>query len=200
MIPVWILDSAAGLVLAVAVLSGARLVLARPSRDDPSGTDTDAAYFLIGLALAGLLATGVRVLSNGEWKRVFALLMVWFAFRVVRNAHENRMPQLIHSAAMLYLFQALAVTSSGGSEMAGMPVPSGAVMQTLKYPTLAFIFGLILVGYSIWDLDQVSGGRYSLTGGGVSLRVDRFLLSPDMAVCRRIVTGVTMAFVLFTRI
>ena len=33
----------------------------------------------------------------------------------------------------------------------------------LRYPTLAFAFALILIGYSIWDLDQLSGRRYSLT-------------------------------------
>ena len=39
-------------------------------------------------------------------------------------------------------------------------------MQTLKLPFLAFVFALVLIGYSIWDLDQLSGpgptGHYSL--------------------------------------
>jgi hypothetical protein len=35
-------------------------------------------------------------------------------------------------------------------------------MQTLRYPTLAFVFALILIGYTIWDLDQLSALRYSL--------------------------------------
>jgi hypothetical protein len=47
--------------------------------------------------------------------------------------------------------------SGGGSGMSGM---SG--MSTLSVPTLAFIFALILVGYSIWDLDQLSSLRRSL--------------------------------------
>jgi hypothetical protein len=36
-------------------------------------------------------------------------------------------------------------------------------MQTLRYPTLAFVFALILAGYCIWDLDQLSGRRYGMT-------------------------------------
>ena len=48
--------------------------------------------------------------------------------------------------------------------MSGMGGMSG--MGTLGLPFLAFIFALLLIGYSIWDLDQLSGpgasGHYSL--------------------------------------
>ena len=54
--------------------------------------------------------------------------------------------------------------------MSGMGGASGAsAMQTLRYPTLAFVFALILIGYSIWDIDQLSGRRYSTTPARVSL-------------------------------
>ena len=51
--------------------------------------------------------------------------------------------------------------------MAGMGGASGSAMQTLAYPTLAFVFALILIGYSVWDLDQLSGRRYSRQRGPV---------------------------------
>ncbi len=71
---------------------------------------------------------------------------------------------------MLYMFLALTAGSgSGMSGMGGMGGSSGAATQTLRYPTLAFAFALILVGYSIWDLDQLSGKRYRLPGASVSL-------------------------------
>jgi len=39
-------------------------------------------------------------------------------------------------------------------------------MGTLQLPFLAFLFALLLIGYTIWDLDQLSGpgasGHYSL--------------------------------------
>ena len=48
--------------------------------------------------------------------------------------------------------------------MAGMGGMSG--MGSLELPFLAFLFALALIGYSIWDLDQLSGpgasGHYSL--------------------------------------
>jgi hypothetical protein len=95
---------------------------------------------------------------------------------VVRDARSNGVralagghcaPHLVHSAAMLYMFLALAAPASGGSGMGGMG--GGSAMATLKYPTLAFVFALILVGYTIWDLDQLSGKRYSRVGASLSL-------------------------------
>jgi hypothetical protein len=45
-------------------------------------------------------------------------------------------------------------------------------MGTLQLPTLALLFALALVGYSIWDLDQLSGpgpsGHYSLAAARVA--------------------------------
>jgi len=45
-------------------------------------------------------------------------------------------------------------------------------MGTLSLPFLAFLFALVLVGYSIWDLDQLSGpgasGHYSLAAAWVA--------------------------------
>jgi hypothetical protein len=64
---------------------------------------------------------------------------------------------------MLYMFMAFTapVTHGSGGMSGGM---SG--MGTLQLPLLAFVFALLLIGYSIWDLDQLSGpgasGHYSL--------------------------------------
>ena len=52
--------------------------------------------------------------------------------------------------------------------MAGTAGGPGSAM-TLAYPTLALLFAFILVGYGIWDLDQLSGRRYSLATPRVSL-------------------------------
>ena len=110
-------------------------------------------------------------------------MIVWFAFRVVRDARANGVralagghcaPHLVHSGAMLYMF--LGMTSAAGAMagMAGMPgMPrmsaGSSSMLMLSDPTLAFVFALVLIGYSIWDLDQLSGRRYSLTSAPVAL-------------------------------
>jgi hypothetical protein len=71
---------------------------------------------------------------------------------------------------MLYMFLALTTpaAAAGMSGMAGMPVGPGPMM-TLSYPTLAFVFALILGGYSVWDLDRLSGRWPSLRTARVSL-------------------------------
>jgi hypothetical protein len=172
MTPTWILDLLAALMLVVAAVSAARLGLARPWRKGAVVTDTDVSHLFMGIAMAGMLAPGLTTLPDGAWEVIFTLLAVWFGYRVVSDARSNGAralagghcaPHLVHSAAMLYMFLALAVPAPGGSGMGGM----GGV-QALKYPTLAFVFALILIGYSTWDLDQLSGKRYSRAAASLS--------------------------------
>jgi len=42
-------------------------------------------------------------------------------------------------------------------------------MGTLEYPTLALVFTLVLVGYSVWDVDRLSGKRHGGRAAGLSL-------------------------------
>ncbi len=175
MTPAWILDIFAALMLVVAAVSAARLVAARPWQAGSATTpDVDVAHLLMGIAMAGMLAAGLATLSNPAWVVVFAVLTAWFAVRVLRDASANGVralagghcaPHLVHCGAMVYMFAAIAAPAAGGSGMGGT---SGSAMQTLHYPTLAFVFALILIGYSIWDLDQLSGRRYSRATAGPS--------------------------------
>ena len=170
MTPAWILDIFAAIMLVVAAISAARLVAARPWQRGAVITDTDISHLLMGIAMAGMLAPSLTTLPNDAWAVVFGVLAVWFGYRVVRDyqasgtralAVGHCAPHLVHSAAMLYMF--LAITSpavSGGSGMAGMGGMSG--MGGLHIPTLGFVFALILIGYTIWDLDQLSSLRYGL--------------------------------------
>ena len=108
-------------------------------------------------------------MPNGAWVAVFAVLMAWFGYRVVRDyqasgaralAVGHCAPHLVHSAAMVYMFAAITAPAASSAGMGGMGGMSG--MSTLHVPTLAFVFALILVGYTIWDLDQLSGLRHGL--------------------------------------
>jgi hypothetical protein len=81
-------------------------------------------------------------------------------------------PHLIHAGAMLYMFAALSAPAAHGSgAMTGMASGMSG-MGSLELPFLAFLLALALIGYSIWDLDQLSGpgvsGHYSLTIARVS--------------------------------
>lgn len=161
MTPAWILDVFAAVMLVVAGVSTARLAGARPWRRGAVVTDTDISHLLMGIAMAGMLAPGLTTLPNDVWAVVFGVLMAWFGYRVVRDyqasgaralAAGHCAPHLAHCAAMVYMFLAVSAPAAGGG--AGMSGMTG--MPTLDVPTLALAFGLILVGYAIWDLDQLS--------------------------------------------
>ena len=212
MTPAWILDIFAAIMLVVAAVSAARLVAARPWQRGAVITDTDISHLLMGVAMAGMLASSLATLPNHAWAVVFGVLTVWFGYRVVRDfrasgaralAVGHCAPHLVHSAAMLYVFLAItAPVASGGAGMAGMAGMGGVSgMSTLSYPTLAFLFALILVGYTIWDLDQLSGLRRGLApavaGVGRSWGVATVTLNaPGTVVGCRIAMGVTMALTL----
>jgi Domain of unknown function (DUF5134) len=167
MTPAWILDIFAAIMLMVAAVSAARLVAARPWQRGAVVTDTDISHLLMGIAMAGMLAPGLTTLPNDAWAGVFCALAIWFGYRVVRDYRANGAralavghcaPHLVHSAAMVYMFLAITAPAAGGTS--GMGGMSG--MSTLSIPTLAFLFALILAGYTIWDLDQLSSLRRGL--------------------------------------
>jgi hypothetical protein len=121
-----------------------------------------------GLAASIVLATA---LALGYWPARAAP-----ADRVARDARINGVralagghcaPHLIHAAAMLYMFLAFATP-------AGRPGTGG--MGGRDLPFLALLFGLALIGYTVWDLDQLAG--------------------PRAATGCRIAMGVTMSFML----
>ena len=181
MTPSWILDIAAALMLVVAAVSAARLVAARPWQQGSVVLDADVAHLLMGIAMAGMFTASLSTLPSTVWEVIFGLMTVWFAVRVVLDSQANGVralagghcaPHLVHSAAMLYMFLAMNMPAAGMSAMSGSGMggmSGGSASMTLDHPTIAFVFALVLAGYTIWDLDQLSGRRYSLGAARVSL-------------------------------
>jgi Domain of unknown function (DUF5134) len=167
MIPAWILDIFAAIMLVVAAVSAGRLMAARPWARHPADTDTDtdidAAHVLMGVAMAGMLAGGLRTLPSAAWTAVFAVITVWFGWRVTAEVRAqgagalgtgHRLPHLLHGAAMVYMFAAVAAPAhSSRTGMSGMAV--GGSMGTLRLPTLGLVFVLLMAAWAVWDLDQV---------------------------------------------
>ena len=248
MTPGWILDVLAALMLAVAAVSAARLVVAMPAGDRPvrawpsrpavSGqqhADSDIGHLLMAIAMAGALAPSLATAANGAWAVVFTVLTAWFAGQVgraVRTSGRRGLgggqcaPSLVHAAAMLYMSLTVAGRTAAGSAMGGVMRAGGAGglgggRPSLAYPTVAFALALILVGYAIWDLDQLTARRHlaagpaagcspgALASGSPAAAVAAAqapplqaaalraaLLSPALTVACRVVMGVTMAFML----
>jgi hypothetical protein len=179
MTPAWILAALAALMLVVAAVSATRI--AATWRRDAFVADTDAAHLLMAIAMAGMLAPSLGTLPDTPWEIVFCLLAAWFAWRVAREARTNGVralagghcaPHLVHSASMLYMFLAATAPAARAGGMGGMSAGAGSAAMTLSVPALAFVFAFVLVGYGVWDIDQLSGRRYatvarvSLAGAG----------------------------------
>ena len=137
MIPSWILDIFAAIMLVVAAVSAARLVAARPwqHRTRPAAlADIDVAHLLMAIAMAGTLAPGLRTLPDAAWEVIFGVMTAWFAYRVARDARVSGFralagghcaPHLLHAGAMLYMFVAVSAPAAHGS--GGMGAMGGGV-------------------------------------------------------------------------
>jgi hypothetical protein len=176
----WILEIFGAVMLLVAELSAGQLVVAR-AWTRRRGGDTTVARLLTGIAIAGLLVPGLSAVPNPAWEVAFAVMTAWFAWCLWREsrgrgavavARGRYAPHLVHSAAMLYLFVALAGPSAEGSGtpvpgsegMPGMPGMSGSPsggptggIPTLHAPALALVFALLLIAFALHDLDRQAG-------------------------------------------
>jgi hypothetical protein len=218
MTPGWLLDLLAAIMLAGAAADVARLMaLSRATgrwRPGQGSADADVAHVLMAVAMAGMLAPPLAMLPDAAWAAIFGALTAWFAGRAwleARGGGRSSLPggrsmlHLVHCAAMLYVFLAVGPPAAGGG-MGGMSMGGQAAMRVLAYPAMAGAFVLLLLGYGTWDLDQLSGRRYSLaSAGGPAAEAaiagrDQgargLLLAPATRVSWEVVLGITMAFML----
>jgi hypothetical protein len=175
-IPAWIPEIFAAVMFLVAEVSAGQLVIARAwTRRDIADADIAVSRLLAGIAVAGMLVPGLSILPNAAWEVAFAVMTAWLAWRLwlesrgrgAAMARGHYAPPLVQSAAMLYIFAALAaqsVSSTGG--MAGMAGWSSSGLPALHAPTLALIFALLLVAFAVHDLDRRAGvdGYFHVVG------------------------------------
>lgn len=215
--PAWILGIFGAVMLLVAEVSAGQLVVAH-AWTRRGGTDDDIAVsqLLTGIAMAGILVPGLSALPNTVWEVVFAVMTAWFAWRLWREsrgrgaaavARGRYAPHVVQSAAVLYLFAALAGPSAAGPSMSGtggMPGMAGGSsggMATLHASTLALIFALLLVAFAVHDLDRRAGSGLAVAAAGpAAYTAERLLLSPAVVKGCQVTIGVTVAFVLIIMI
>jgi hypothetical protein len=149
--------------LTVAVYCASRLVVARWWRR-PTELDTDGVHVVMGVAMAGMLMTGLRSLPAGMWEAVFAAGAGWFGWRLVQARRGvpggpwrclHPVPHLVECAAMLYMFlvlpASLAVRNIGGG-MGGMNMSAAES----RFSFLALLLALFMLGYAVWVGDQLT--------------------------------------------
>jgi hypothetical protein len=210
MTPGWILDVLAAVMLVVAAASAGRLVASPRWRRGDSGTDVDIVHLLMGIAMAGMLVSGLQTLADGAWVVIFAVSTAWFGWRVVSDARASGMralarghcaPHLVHCGAMVYMFAAMPAGGLAAMSASGTAAMGSGASAAIEYPTLAFVFVLVLAAYSVWDIDQLSGRRYSLAvvapaGGAPAGAAVMTVGAPAVTVGCRVAMGIVMAFML----
>jgi hypothetical protein len=217
--PAWLTAIFAAASLAVAVYCAGRLGVARRWHR-PTELDTDGAHVVMGVAMAGMLVSGLRTLPSAIWEVVFAVAAVWFGYRMLqarrgakpspwRSSHP--LPHLVECAAMVFMFLILPASAAVGAATSGMSITMTATESRFSFLTLPL--ALYLLGYVVWLGDRVtlrapalatapasagsgSGPGYGSASGSPSPEPARPYLAPRCAAICKITMGITMGYML----
>ena len=196
--PAWLSGTFAAVMLTVAVYCAGRLVVARLRRR-PTELDTDAAHITMGVAMAGMLVPGLRVLPAGLWEAVFVAGAAWFggqSLRARRAAASSAWrcphpaPHIVECAAMLYMFLALPAA-------AGLRAPTGAMSASAagsRFSYLPLLLALFLLGYVVRQGDRITA--QAGPGSGAAPGSTHHALAPRCAALCKIAMGLTMGYML----
>jgi hypothetical protein len=215
--PAWLTAIFAAASLAVAVYCAGRLVVARRGHR-PTELDTDGAHVIMGVAMAGMLVSGLRTLPSAIWEVVFAAAAVWFGYRMLqarrgaqsspwRSSHP--LPHLVECAAMVFMF--LILPAAAGAATSSISMTMTATESRFSFLTLPL--AVYLFGYVVWLGDRVtlhapalalatapasaeSGPRPGYGGGSPSPEPARPYLAPRCAAICKITMGITMGYML----
>jgi hypothetical protein len=215
--PAWLTAIFAAASLAVAVYCAGRLVVARRGHR-PTELDTDGAHVIMGVAMAGMLVSGLRTLPSTIWEVVFAAAAVWFGYRTLqarrgaqsspwRSSHP--LPHLVECAAMVFMF--LILPAAAGAATSSTSMTMTATESRFSFLTLPL--AVYLFGYVVWLGDRVtlhapalalatapasaeSGPRPGYGSGSPSPEPAYPYLAPRCAAICKITMGITMGYML----
>ena len=217
--PAWLTAIFAAASLAVAVYCAGRLGVARRWQR-PTELDTDGAHVVMGVAMAGMLVSGLRTLPSAIWEVVFAAAAVWFGYRMLQRRRgaqpspwrsSHPLPHLVECAAMVFMFLILPASAAVGAATSGMSITMTATESRFSFLTLPL--ALYLLGYVVWLGDRVtlrapalatapasagsgSGPGYGSASGSPSPEPARPYLAPRCAAICKITMGITMGYML----
>jgi hypothetical protein len=185
--PAWLTDIFAAVMITVAAYCTSRLVVARWWRR-PTDVDSDGVHVVMGVAMAGMLVTGLRFAPVGLWEAVFAAAAGWFGWRFVkvhRGAPLSQwrcpqpVPHLVECGAMLYMYLAVPAvalaTKATASGMGGMSTTGS------RFSALALVLALFMFGYVAWVSDRLTVQVPTLTVQVPTLAVQASTLAVAVA-------------------
>jgi len=217
--PAWLTAIFAAASLAVAVYCAGRLVVARRGHR-PTELDTDGAHVIMGVAMAGMLVSGLRTLPSTIWEVVFAAAAMWFGYRMLqarrgaqsspwRSSHP--LPHLVECAAMVFMF--LILPAAAGAATSSVSMTMTATESRFSFLTLPL--AVYLFGYVVWLGDRVTlhaaapalatalatapasaGPRLGYGSGSPGPEPARPYLAPRCAAICKITMGITMGYML----
>jgi len=166
-VPNWLLDLFAALMIAVSAYFAGRLVVARTSHRKVH-VEVNVAELVMGVAMAGMFVPALNLLPNGLWEGIFAGFALWFIVQNVRfvsqhgfaggdvivGYHRVHYPlHVIMSFSMLYMYLAASTPIAGGSDQMAMAAPTGT---TADFVGLPLFFAVFLCGFAVWQLDGIN--------------------------------------------
>ena len=210
--PAWLTAIFAAASLAVAVYCAGRLVVARRGHR-PTELDTDGAHVVMGVAMAGMLVSGLRTLPSAIWEVVFAVAAVWFGYRMLQTRRgakpspwrsSHPLPHLVECAAMVFMF--LILPAAAGAATSSMSMTMTATESRFSFLTLPL--AVYLFGYVVWLGDRVTlhvpalalaaptGDTRPAIGSGPGFAATQSYLAPRCAAICKITMGITMGYML----
>jgi hypothetical protein len=223
--PAWLTGTFAAMMLTVAVYCSGRLAAARRWRR-PTEVDADSGHVLMGVAMAGMLVTHLRVMPVGIWEAVFAAGAAWFGWQTVRARRGALMspwrclqpaPHLVECAAMLYMFVLVPASLAGRASAPAMGGMTTTATES-RFSFLAVLMALFMFGYVVRVADRLTGRGLALaavgpaqaadqgppspagcaaTGGAATgARLARPYLAPRCAALCKMTMGITMGYML----
>jgi hypothetical protein len=210
--PAWLTAIFAAASLAVAVYCAGRLVVARRGHR-PTELDTDGAHVIMGVAMAGMLVSGLRTLPSAIWEVVFAAAAAWFGYRMLqarrgaqpspwRSSHPQ--PHLVECAAMVFMFLILPASAAVEGTARGMVMAA----TESRFSFLTLPLAVYLFGYVVWLGDRVTlhvpalaiaalaGDIRPAIGSGSGFAATQSYLAPRCAAICKITMGITMGYML----
>jgi hypothetical protein len=210
-----------------------RLVIARAARR-PEERDVDLVHMVMGVAMAGMLVSWLNPLPDRVWAAMFGAAAGWFGWRARpgrqapaaaagdgRPSHGHHVPHLVMCGAMVYMLLAARAVTAG----AGIGPAMGGTAAAGRFPVLALILAVFMVGYVMWQADRLpalaraAAGRPGPPVPGTAVALSAAagagpaaqpavtapdlpagpaprVLSPRLAACCQIAMAVTMGYML----
>jgi Domain of unknown function (DUF5134) len=193
--PTWLTDGLAVVMLAVAAYCASRVVVARLTHRR-THYSFDIVHTVMGIAMAGML-TG-HLGPTTPWLVAFVAAAGWFGLRATGNlfgarrtpiASGSYVRHVVTSGAMVYMLAATPAVA-----VAGTPTTTAMSGGAGRFPTLALLFGLFMVGYAVMVTDRWSRTKSDTeaTGDGDAAPI----LAPGTVACCQVAMNITMGYML----